>query len=189
MPSPIAADDLRPDLWVTLRPMPEEDPPPDFLPGAAAEWLMRRRRRIGQRAGTPLRIIAVDLPYLYVSILDPDGDEVGPLILDIREQPVQRLDDSVPDAIRKFAGLKRLQSSRHREDVACRDAEVEAAAEAAASRRRRKEGLEPGPGDERSGESHVEAAIRRAVQKDVEAMRRRRLTRKTRRPDRSDGDG
>ena len=188
MPSPIAADDLRPDLWVTLRPMPEEDPPLDFLPGAAAEWLMRRRRRIGQRAGTPLRIIAVDLPYLYVSILDPDGDEVGPLILDIREQPVQRLDDSVPDAIRKFAGLKRLQSSRHREDVACRDAEVEAAAEAAATRRRRKEGLEV-PGEEQSGDSHVEAAIRRAVQKDIEAMRRHRRARKVRRPDRDDPAG
>jgi hypothetical protein len=189
MPSPIAADDLRPDLWVTLRPMPEEEPTPDFLPGAEHEWLMRRRRRVGQRPGTPMRIIAVDLPYLYVSILDPDGDEVGPLILDIREQPVQRLDASVPDAIRKFAGLKRLQSSRHREDVACRDAEVEAAAEAAASRRRRKEGLDTSSSDDRISDAAAESAIRRAVQKDLEASRKRRLARKARRPDRGDADG
>ena len=150
-------------------------------------WLARRRRRGNLRPGTPLRIIAVDLPYLYVAILDPDGDEVGPIILDLREQPVLRLDDSVPDAIRRFAGFKRLQSSRHREDVACRDAEVEAAAEAAAHRRRRKEGLDVPIDDDRITDAAAESAIRRAVQKDLEASRKRRLARKSRRRDETDG--
>ncbi len=172
MPTPIPADDLRPDVWVTLRPLPEEDPIPDFLPGADhLQAMMRRRRRSSARPGTPMRILAVDLPYLFVAVLDPDGDEVGPVIIDLHEQPVVRLDESVPEAIRRFADEKRGHLHRRREEIACREAQVEVAAEA--TRRRGLEAEGCGVGDD-IDEASLDRDIRRAVKKDVEARRKRR---------------
>lgn len=183
MPTPIAADDLCPDMWVTLRPVPEEEPLPPFLAEMHPAFLGRRCRPNRMRPGTPLRVLAVDLPNLYVSVLDPDGDEVGPIILDIREQPVLRLDDAVPDAIRRFARLKREQCQQSREDAACREAEVQAAAKAA--RRRRLQAERGADGRDaadresrRQGPRDLDAEIRQAVQDDIAAMKRRRLRRR-----------
>lgn len=190
MPTPIPADDLRSDLWVTIRPMPEEEPLPPFLAEMQSALMGRRHRPGRMRPGTPLRILAVDLPNIYVAVLDPDGHEVGPVILDIREQPVLRLDDSVPEAIRRFARIKREQGQQSREDAACREAEVEAAAKAARRRRLRAERGDSDPSDrekKRLGPSELDAEIRQAVQRDIAEMKRRRARR--RRPGGEDRDG
>ena len=89
MTTPIPYDDLRPDMWVTIRDVPEDDP--SVSPFDTPEEVMgrlRRRRRPAARPGVPLRVLSVDLPFLYLAVLDGDGDEVGPVILDLREQPV-----------------------------------------------------------------------------------------------------
>lgn len=188
MPTPIAPDDLAPDLWITLRPVPEEEPLPPFMTEMHPAFLGRRPRPSRLRPGVPLRILAVDLPNVYVSILDPDGDEVGPLILDIGDQPVWRLDDAVPDAIRRFADMKLQQAQQSREEAACLEAEVEAAAKAARRRRLQAErDASAGPDDEprerrRTGpseiEPRIEKEIREAVQQDLAEMKRRRARRR-----------
>ncbi len=192
MPTPIAPDDLAPDLWITLRPVPEEEPLPAFMAEMHPAFFGRRPRPSRMRPGTPLRILAVDLPNVYVSILDPDGDEVGPIILDIRDQPVQRLDDAVPDAIRRFAEMKLQQSQQSREEAACLEAEVEAAAKAARRRRLQAErdatpGIDGEPrerrrqgpsGIEEETEDEIQKEIREAVQQDLAEMKRRRAKRR-----------
>lgn len=198
MPTPIAPDDLAPDLWVTVRPTPESDstPPPEFLAEAHHAWWLRRcRSRSRLRPGSPLRILAVDLPFLYVAFLDPDGDEMGPMILDIRDQPVERLDEAVPEAIRRFASLKRRHQHGRHEEAACRAAEVEATAEATRDRALRKNGLEspsadsgedPDASDDAPGRSDEQ--LRRAVMEDLEAHRRKRRSLGRRRRPRPEDD-
>ncbi|HAC08747.1 MAG TPA: hypothetical protein DCG14_03740, partial [Phycisphaerales bacterium] len=72
--------------------------------------------------GTPLRLLAPSVPYLYVAVLGPDGEEVGPVILDIRKHPVVRLDEAVPEAIQRFARARARKARRQ----AAREAEEKA---------------------------------------------------------------
>ena len=54
------------------------------------------RARTPVKPGTPMRVIAVDLPFLYLVVLNADGLEQGPLILDLRRFPVVEICTSVP---------------------------------------------------------------------------------------------
>lgn len=130
----LPADDLAPNLWITLRERLDADGRPIDLerfesrhgsPDAEGEsdseptdenpMLVRRRRKFPVAPGTPLKILASSIPYIYVSVLAPDGDEAGPVILDVRKHAVVRLDDSVPEAIQRFA---RAQSRKARRQAA-----------------------------------------------------------------------
>ena len=55
------------------------------------------------QAGVPLKVIAVCLPFVYVSALAPDGEVSGPKILDVRKVKLMKLDPSAPRAIKKLA--------------------------------------------------------------------------------------
>jgi hypothetical protein len=55
-----------------------------------------------------MRVIAVDLPFIYLAVLERDGKEAGPLILDLRRFPVVAISESVPKAILEFAEAKLL---------------------------------------------------------------------------------
>ncbi|MDA0296944.1 MAG: hypothetical protein O3A31_13355 [Planctomycetota bacterium] len=130
MTKTLPADDLAPNLWITLRERLDADGRPidlerfesrhgsrdaegdsDSEPTDENSMLVRRRRRFPVAPGTPLKILASSIPYIYVSVLAPDGDEAGPVILDVRKHAVVRLDDSVPEAIQRFA---RAQSRKAR---------------------------------------------------------------------------
>lgn len=140
MTKTLPADDLAPNLWITLRERLNPEGCPidperferierfeggDGSPDAEGESesdpidenprLVRRRRRFPVAPGTPLKILASSVPYIYVSVLAPNGDEAGPVILDVRKHPVVRLDDSVPEAIQRFA---RAQSRKARRQAA-----------------------------------------------------------------------
>lgn len=155
MTTPIPYDDLRPDMWVTIRDVPEDDPSvsPFDTPEEALGRLRRRRRPVA-RPGIPLRVLSVDLPFLYLAVLDGDGDEVGPVILDLRDQPVVGIDESVPHAIIAFGWRKREDAQSRCTEAAGRAAVVEAATEVARCRCREEAGLEP-------EEAAMEAQLRR----------------------------
>ena len=145
MTTRIPYDDLRPDMWVTIRDLPEEDEPSvsPFDGHAEAMGRLRRRRRPVARPGVPLRVLSVDLPFLYLAVLDGDGDEVGPVILDLLDQPVVGIDESVPHAIVAFGWRKREDAQCRCTEAAGRAAEVEAATEVARHRTRAEAGLPP----------------------------------------------
>ena len=92
----IPYDDLEPDMWVTIRDLPEEEEPPPFGdPFLEAMRMRHRRPSVVMQAGVPMRILAVDLPFLYLAVMNAEGTETGPLTLDLREQPVVGLDETV----------------------------------------------------------------------------------------------
>ena len=149
MTTPVPYDDLRPDMWVTIRDVPEDDPAVSPFDGhAEAMGRLRRRRRPVSRPGVPLRVLSVDLPFLYLAVLDGDGDEVGPVILDVREQPIVAIDESVADAIVAFGHRKRQDAQSRCLEMAERAAELEAATEAARRRNREQAGVDPDEADE-----------------------------------------
>ena len=45
----------------------------------------------GPRPGLPLRVIAIELPFLYCMVVEPGGTEAGPSILDTRNVRLMRL--------------------------------------------------------------------------------------------------
>ncbi|MDE0889198.1 MAG: hypothetical protein OSA40_07035 [Phycisphaerales bacterium] len=111
MTTPIPMDDLRRDLWVTIRDEMTEVDVPSF--GTNMDMDIRQlwrqlRARTPVRPGTPMRVIAVDLPFIYLAVLERDGKEAGPLILDLRRFPVVAISESVPKAILEFAEAKLL---------------------------------------------------------------------------------
>lgn len=144
MTTPIPYDDFRPDMWVTIRDVPEDDPSvsPFDTPEETLGRLRRRRRPVA-RPGIPLRILSVDLPFLYLAVLDGDGDEVGPVILDVRDQPVVGIDESVPHAIIAFGWRKREDAQSRCTEAVGRTAEIETATEVARIQSRAEAGLEP----------------------------------------------
>ena len=130
MTTPIPMDDLRPDQWVTIRDEIKDVPMSPF--GADPElhqFVMRMRSRTPVKPGTPMRVIAVDLPFLYTVVLDADGQEQGPLILDVRRFRVVEICTSVPQAILEFADVKLRSNYEHSLATAATEAAVEAKAE------------------------------------------------------------
>ena len=130
MTTPIPMDDLRPDLWVTIRDDITDAEFPGFGVELDARELWRRlRSRTPVKPGTPMRVIAVDLPFIYVVVLKADGQEDGPLILDLRRFPVVKISTSVPEAILEFADMKLRSNYEHSLATAATEAAVEAKAE------------------------------------------------------------
>ena len=130
MTTPIPMDDLRPDLWVTIRDEITDAEFPAFGVELDARELWRRlRSRTPVKPGTPMRVIAVDLPFIYVVVLKADGQEDGPLILDLRRFPVVKISTSVPEAILEFADMKLRSNYEHSLATAATEAAVEAKAE------------------------------------------------------------
>ncbi|MDA1027384.1 MAG: hypothetical protein O3A19_13280 [Planctomycetota bacterium] len=130
MTTPIPMDDLRPDLWVTIRDDITDAESPAFGVDLDARELWRRlRSRTPVKPGTPMRVIAVDLPFIYVVVLKADGQEDGPLILDLRRFPLVEICTSVPEAILEFADMKLRSNYEHSLAAAATEAAVEAKAE------------------------------------------------------------
>ena len=131
MTTPIPMDDLRPDCWVTIRDEIEDLEVPPFAGGDVDLRLMWRqmRARTPVKPGTPMRVIAVDLPFLYLVVLNADGQENGPLILDLRRHAVVGICTSVPEAILEFADAKLRSNYEHSLATAATEAAVEAKAE------------------------------------------------------------
>ena len=134
MTTPLPADDLNPNMWITLRERLDADGRPiesggfDVVSGGSndedddSNEAAAAVRGCPVPPGTPLRLLAPSVPYLYVAVLGPDGEEVGPVILDIRKHPVVRLDEAVPEAIQRFARARARKARRQ----AARDAEDKA---------------------------------------------------------------
>jgi hypothetical protein len=133
--TPLPADDLNPNMWITLRERLDADGRPiesggfDVVTGGSNEdgdddsnEATVVARGCPVPPGTPLRLLAPSVPYLYVAVLGPDGEEVGPVILDIRKHPVVRLDEAVPEAIQRFARARARKARRQ----AVREAEEKA---------------------------------------------------------------
>jgi hypothetical protein len=131
MTTPIPMDDLRPDCWVTIRDEIEDLELPPFAGGDVDLRLMWRqmRARTPVKPGTPMRVIAVDLPFLYLVVLNAEGQENGPLILDLRRHAVVGICTSVPEAILEFADVKLRSNYEHSLATAATEAAVEAKAE------------------------------------------------------------
>ena len=131
MTTPIPMDDLRPDCWVTIRDEIEDLEVPPFAGGDVDLRLMWRqmRARTPVKPGTPMRVIAVDLPFLYLVVLNAEGQEHGPLILDLRRHAVVGICTSVPEAILEFADVKLRSNYEHSLATAATEAAVEAKAE------------------------------------------------------------
>ena len=120
MTTPIPYDDLRPDLWVTIRDTHAFGEPRAFAPDAELIWDLHRRYqdRPPVRPGVPLRILDVDMPYLYVAVLGRDGGLEGPAIVDLRRFPVVELAPRVSAAIVAFANERTEASdARRREEI------------------------------------------------------------------------
>ena len=134
MTTPLPADDLNPNMWITLRERLDADGRPiesggfDVVSGGSndedddSNEAAAAVRGCPVPPGTPLRLLAPSVPYLYVAVLGPDGEEVGPVILDIRKHPVVRLDEAVPEAIQRFARARARKARRQ----AAREAEEKA---------------------------------------------------------------
>ena len=129
----LPADDLNPNMWITLRERLDADGRPidsggfDVVSGGSNDEDDDSNEAAAVRGcpvppGTPLRLLAPSVPYLYVAVLGPDGEEVGPVILDIRKHPVVRLDEAVPEAIQRFARARARKARRQ----AAREAEEKA---------------------------------------------------------------
>lgn len=139
-------DDYRIDDWVTIRDEVEDDDVPSFDDGDPPFIQRVRRMRQesnGPRPGMPLRIIGVHLPHVYVAVLDADGDEVGPAILDVRRQRLVRLAGEIPAAIIAFGRKKRDDAAAREAEESRRKAIARANAEVA---HRRAFGGEPSTG-------------------------------------------
>lgn len=65
--------------------------------------------------GAPLRIIGVNLPFVYCQVLTPDGELSCPQIIDVRKVRLIKLDEEVPQAIMYLAGV--LEEEVPQDDV------------------------------------------------------------------------
>lgn len=110
-------DDLMVGHWVTLRdglacPAPSSSQITirisDEQEGAGSDLACESNNQVDTAEvpvapGIPLRVIAMSLPFVYVAVLEGNGGESGPVILDIRKVELTWLDESVPIAVKRFA--------------------------------------------------------------------------------------
>ena len=103
----VPADDLRVGDWVAVRDTVDDDRP-SFVDDMEPAFIRRLRRESpSPQPGTPLRILAVELPWVYVAVLDDDGHEAGPEIVDVRRLDLVRISPAIPEAIVAFGRKKR----------------------------------------------------------------------------------
>ena len=114
----LPTDDLRPDLCVTVhshldrsretarRRMAmaleagEESPVPMVISDPVPDRTCY---------GVPLRIAAVNLPYVYCMVIEPGGSETGPSILDVRQVRFMRVNPETLATIRSI-GRERVDA-------------------------------------------------------------------------------
>ena len=183
MTTRIPYDDLEPDMWVTIRDLPEEEEPSPFGdPFLEAMRMRLRRPLVMMQAGVPMRILAVDLPFLYLAVMNAEGTETGPLTLDLREHPVVGLDETVAHALRSFGWRKRQDRHERQEREARHAGEIEATAEVARVTHLRAEGIDDKTDDEDEDREDFEDRIRRIIDTDIEERLRRRRDERRPRP-------
>ncbi len=99
--------------------------PDDYEPGLLISIYARRPHLVNRRArhghpptleipaetespdskipgGAPLRIIAKSLPYLACALIQPDGEESGPIMIDTRRVTLMRIDSDYVAALVSF---------------------------------------------------------------------------------------
>ena len=106
----LRTDDLEPGLWITLRNRPimdsrwsTEDPLERFLAAAG-------RFRHGVAAGTPLRVVSIDLPFVHVLVLNVDDDRDRRTTIDLDVDHVVRCDDGSIHRLVNVVQADRLRS-------------------------------------------------------------------------------
>ena len=110
MTNTIPADDLKPGAWVTVR--DREPVTVRSIPGLDDDEAPPRPSGTGTSPGVPIRILETNLPFVYGAALSPEGEMVGPAIIDVRKVALVRLNRRVPNAIRRFARLGKLKAKK-----------------------------------------------------------------------------
>jgi hypothetical protein len=131
---PYAPDDYQIDDWVTIHDDVETDGASPFDDDEPPFVRRMRRDSTVPRPGIPLRILAVHLPHVYLAVLDADGDEVGPAIIDVRRHRLARIAVEIPEAIIAFARTKRDAAAAREEEKSRRKAKARASADGARGR-------------------------------------------------------
>lgn len=96
----IPADDLRPGLFVAAHTHGECEP---HFQISHSDTIVQVTREdcVRPGLGVPMRIIAVDLPFIYCMIIEPGGSEGGPLIVDVRTLSLMRVSRTTIRALAK----------------------------------------------------------------------------------------
>ena len=111
MTNTIPADDLKPGAWVTVR--DHEQVAVRSIPGLDDDEAPSRPQGSGITSpGVPIRILETNLPFVYGAALSPEGEMVGPAIIDVRKVALVRLNRRVPNAIRRFARMGKLKAKK-----------------------------------------------------------------------------
>ncbi|MFM1833760.1 MAG: hypothetical protein RLZZ461_2076 [Planctomycetota bacterium] len=131
---PYSPDDYQIDDWVTIHDDVETDGASPFDDDEPPFVRRMRRDSTAPRPGIPLRILAVHLPHVYLAVLDADGEEVGPAIIDVRRHRLARVGVEIPEAIIAFARKKRDAAAARDEEKSRRKAKARASADVARSR-------------------------------------------------------
>ena len=108
----VPTDDLQPGLFVTVhshieRPWPETSRRVPSFDGSEEELsipALTPPPPAPDRScyGIPLRIAAVNLPYVYCMVFEPGGGESGPSILDVRRVRFMRLATETVEVLRSL---------------------------------------------------------------------------------------
>ena len=95
----IAADDIQPNDFVSVY-SPTRDSIPELSEHAELAALVQKKTAVP--AGVPLRVLERSLPFVVCAVIEPGGNEAGPIILDLREVNLCRLDTRFIKAIVSF---------------------------------------------------------------------------------------
>ena len=103
----LAPDDLEPDAFITIHSHHKKST------RQRREMCVEYDPEIGEDSlhdpagnfGVPFQILALSLPYIICSQMVAGGDEVGPVIFDIRKVKLMRLDTSYVEAFMEYEPL------------------------------------------------------------------------------------
>lgn len=92
----LEADDLRVGMAVTVHGY--TDPPP--IPGVFAP----NQRRVARilPPGLPLKVVAVNRPFVIVTTINGRGEEQGPVIVDLRDTQLMRVNGQYKRALKRW---------------------------------------------------------------------------------------
>ena len=104
----LAVDDLEPGLLVTIHGHRSRRVPLESVPGSSEaplppiQIVSNGEGPNLPNGGVPLRVLAVACPYVACVVIQPDGEEAGPLMIDTRLTRLMRLDPKFLEAILEF---------------------------------------------------------------------------------------
>ena len=93
----LAPDDIAAGAKVAIHSMQ-----PLGCPGAKSKLLLISQSIMPVPPGVPLRVLEVSLPFVACTLLEPDGSESGPIILDVRVIRLCRVSERFVGAITAF---------------------------------------------------------------------------------------